>query len=183
MNADGSSVRQLTKDRTIAIDPHFSPDGKTILYWADGGLYTVRSDGSESPKVLVAGSGRELRLLPARRSVRRILHGPGMVKTTRFSCAASTALSLGSLLTWASRTSPRPGQDAFDQLSPLTRNGFFSFWSHGQTAHSGTRRKVSGNFPLTAGSRVRSPAIGYLTSPSSGDPMQTRNELGIRRSH
>jgi Tol biopolymer transport system component len=61
MGADGKNVRQITKDGSIAIDPHFSSDGKTILFWSDDPdrLYTVAADGSQPPKPLggLAGGG------------------------------------------------------------------------------------------------------------------------------
>jgi len=49
MNADGKDLRQITREGSIAVAPRFSPDGKTILFWSDDGLYTVATDGSRPP--------------------------------------------------------------------------------------------------------------------------------------
>ena len=59
MNADGTGLRQITRDETIAIDPHFSPDGKAVLFWGDERLYTVATDGSRPPIPLGSLDGRE----------------------------------------------------------------------------------------------------------------------------
>ena len=58
INVDGSGFRQVTSDRQPASDPHYSPDGRTILFWGEGGLYTLPADGSQSPSLL---SGRKAR--------------------------------------------------------------------------------------------------------------------------
>jgi Tol biopolymer transport system component len=52
MRPGGTGLRQVTGDGSMAIDPHFSPDGKTILFWDEGGLKTVAADGSEPPRSL-----------------------------------------------------------------------------------------------------------------------------------
>lgn len=59
MKTDGTGGRQVTSDGTMAIDPHFSPDGRTILFWNEDGLFTVRADGSESPQPLGVPGGRQ----------------------------------------------------------------------------------------------------------------------------
>jgi len=61
IKADGTGLRQITKDGSIAIDPHFSPDGKTIMFWSDDPdrLHTVATDGSQPPKPLGALAGHE----------------------------------------------------------------------------------------------------------------------------
>jgi TolB protein len=50
MNADGSNLRQLTRDSAVAIGPSFSPDGKTILFSSTqtghGEVYVMNSDGT-----------------------------------------------------------------------------------------------------------------------------------------
>jgi Tol biopolymer transport system component len=58
INVDGSVFRQVTSERKPASDPHCSPDGRTILFWGEGGLYTVPADGSQSHSLL---SGRKAR--------------------------------------------------------------------------------------------------------------------------
>src|SRR5262249_13611893 len=55
---DGTGLRQVTKDGTMAIDPHFSRDRKTIRYWNEG-LMTVAADGSEPPRPVGVPDGRE----------------------------------------------------------------------------------------------------------------------------
>ncbi len=40
MNDDGSDIRQMTTIAT-SINPSFSPDGKTLVYWRTGTLYTM----------------------------------------------------------------------------------------------------------------------------------------------
>jgi Tol biopolymer transport system component len=51
-NLDGSGLREITNEVLSAWFPHFSPDGLTILFSADSGIYTVPADGSEPPKRL-----------------------------------------------------------------------------------------------------------------------------------
>ena len=69
MKADGTGLRQITRDGSIAIDPHFSPDGKTILFWSDDGLYTVATDGSRPPSPLGGLDGRDAVYSPDGRSI------------------------------------------------------------------------------------------------------------------
>ncbi len=64
VSADGSGLRQITNDDVTAMDPRFSPDGRSILYWGVGGLYKVRADGAESPARLISGAGREATYSP-----------------------------------------------------------------------------------------------------------------------
>jgi Tol biopolymer transport system component len=52
MKADGSGLRQITKDSDYASNPRYSPDGQTILFSGSQGLHTVRADGSQSPNRL-----------------------------------------------------------------------------------------------------------------------------------
>jgi Tol biopolymer transport system component len=60
MGADGKNLRQITKDGSIAIDPHFSSDGRTILFRSDDSnrLYTIAADGSQPPRPLGVLTGR-----------------------------------------------------------------------------------------------------------------------------
>jgi TolB protein len=51
-NADGSGLSELTQEGLSAWAPHFSPDGRTILFMGDGGIYTVAADGAGPPKRL-----------------------------------------------------------------------------------------------------------------------------------
>jgi Tol biopolymer transport system component len=69
VRADGAGLRQLTDDGSLAIDPHFSPDGKAILFWGDDGLNTVAVDGSQPPRQLGGLDGREAVYSPDGRSV------------------------------------------------------------------------------------------------------------------
>jgi TolB protein len=59
MRVDGTGLHQITPDGSIAIEPHFSPDGKTILFWSDDGLSTIDVDGSQPPRRLSGLAGRE----------------------------------------------------------------------------------------------------------------------------
>ncbi len=54
--SDGSELREITRDDLIAIDPRFSPDGKTILFWSERGIYTVALDGIGGPRRISSGS-------------------------------------------------------------------------------------------------------------------------------
>jgi Tol biopolymer transport system component len=49
VNADGSGFRQVTKRDYFAYNPHYSADGKTILFTGSEGLYTIPADGSQAP--------------------------------------------------------------------------------------------------------------------------------------
>lgn len=49
---DGESGRQLTLDGTFACRPWFLPDGKSVAYWTQAGIYAVQVDGSDSPRLL-----------------------------------------------------------------------------------------------------------------------------------
>jgi Tol biopolymer transport system component len=55
---DGSGFRYLSRQDIIAVDPHFSPDNKTILFWGAGGPFTVPVDGTQPPRLAAAG-GRQ----------------------------------------------------------------------------------------------------------------------------
>ena len=56
MDADGSNVRQLTTNERSATRPHWSPDGKKVVYhsardgnpkdWKDHEIYVMDADGS-----------------------------------------------------------------------------------------------------------------------------------------
>jgi Tol biopolymer transport system component len=58
MNADGSDAQPLLADvRMAAYAPVWSPDGSTIAFGTEGGVYTVRRDGSGLTKVAgIAGA-------------------------------------------------------------------------------------------------------------------------------
>jgi Tol biopolymer transport system component len=59
MKADGTALRQITGDGSMAIGPHFSPDGKTILFWNESGVFTLPTDGSQAPRWLRGLTGHE----------------------------------------------------------------------------------------------------------------------------
>jgi Tol biopolymer transport system component len=69
MSVDGTGLRQITPDETIAIDPHFAPDGKAVLFWGVGGLYTAAADGSQLPSLLGALGGQEAVYSPDGQSI------------------------------------------------------------------------------------------------------------------
>ncbi len=52
IRTDGTALRVIKTGDSAAIDPHFSPDGKSILFWEVDGLHLVASDGSQSPRRL-----------------------------------------------------------------------------------------------------------------------------------
>jgi Tol biopolymer transport system component len=52
MKPDGTAFRQITSNGSIAAGPHFSPDGKTILFCGMDGVFTVATDGSQPPRLL-----------------------------------------------------------------------------------------------------------------------------------
>ena len=65
MNANGSSVRRLTNDQTIAyFNPQFSPDAKRIVYYTEKGdgkdqIWVMNSDGSNKT-LLTANIGHNI---------------------------------------------------------------------------------------------------------------------------
>jgi Tol biopolymer transport system component len=74
MKSDGTGLQQITKDGSMAINPHFSRDGKRILFWGDGGLATVSADGSAPPTPLGGLAGTDAVYSPDDRSV-AFVHG------------------------------------------------------------------------------------------------------------
>ena len=50
MRADGTGLRQISVDGSPAVYPRFSPSGKTIVFWSDGGTKTAPTDGSRTPQ-------------------------------------------------------------------------------------------------------------------------------------
>jgi Tol biopolymer transport system component len=69
IRTDGTAFREVTKGGSIASEPHFSPDGKSILFWEDEGLYTVASDGSQPPKRIDGLNAGEAVYSPDGRSI------------------------------------------------------------------------------------------------------------------
>ena len=65
MNADGSNVKRLTTDSSIAyFNPMFSPDGKRIVYYSEKGdrhdqIWTMNADGSNQT-LLTGGIGHNI---------------------------------------------------------------------------------------------------------------------------
>ncbi len=59
MATDGSGLRRITRDSSLAIHPRFSADGKSIVFWSDGGSSTVSADGSQPPRPLGGLAGKE----------------------------------------------------------------------------------------------------------------------------
>ncbi len=66
MDADGSNVRQLTKDDKPASRPYWSPDGKNVVFvsptgnskdWRDHGLYVMDADGSNVRSLSISKAG------------------------------------------------------------------------------------------------------------------------------
>src|SRR5271165_3219360 len=49
IGADGTGFREVTKDESVSMDPHFSADGKTILFCSIDGIKTVATIGSQPP--------------------------------------------------------------------------------------------------------------------------------------
>jgi Tol biopolymer transport system component len=68
IKADGTGLRQITRDGSIAARPRFSPDGKTILFCSVGGLYTVAADGSR-PASPLGLDGRDAVYSPDGRTI------------------------------------------------------------------------------------------------------------------
>jgi Tol biopolymer transport system component len=52
VNADGTEPRRLTNDPGYDGDPYWSPDGDSIAFTGDDGLYLIRPDGSERTQLL-----------------------------------------------------------------------------------------------------------------------------------
>jgi Tol biopolymer transport system component len=71
IRADGTGLRVLTKGDRVATGPHFSPDGKTVLFWGEGGVGTVAAAGSGPPKPLsgVDPAARDVVYSPDGRSI------------------------------------------------------------------------------------------------------------------
>jgi WD40-like Beta Propeller Repeat len=71
IKADGTALRQITNDKSIAIGPHFSPDGKTIMFWSEEPvrLHTVAVDGSQPPRTLGTLAGHEVVYSPDGQSI------------------------------------------------------------------------------------------------------------------
>jgi Tol biopolymer transport system component len=73
INVDGSGFRQITSDRQPASGPHFSPDGRTILFGGEGGLYAVPADASQSPSLLSGRRARDAVYSPDGQSIAFVL--------------------------------------------------------------------------------------------------------------
>jgi Tol biopolymer transport system component len=69
IRTDGTGLREIMTGDSIAIDPHFSPDGKSILFWEEDGLRLVASDGSQSPRRIDGPNGRQAVYSPDGRSI------------------------------------------------------------------------------------------------------------------
>lgn len=69
MKADGTGLRQLTADGTLAIDPRFSPDGQTIVFQAEEGLMTMNADGATPPRPLGIPGGSSPSFSPDGQSI------------------------------------------------------------------------------------------------------------------
>jgi Tol biopolymer transport system component len=50
VGVDGTGERQLTSDDVDAFGPSFSPDGRTVRFFAENGPYSIAADGSHKPK-------------------------------------------------------------------------------------------------------------------------------------
>jgi len=51
MNVDGSNLLNLTAEYDVSDDFSWSPDGKSAVFTASDGIYTMRADGSERRKL------------------------------------------------------------------------------------------------------------------------------------
>jgi Tol biopolymer transport system component len=69
INADGSGLRQITNDDQIANNPHFSADGRTILFTGRAGLFTVPADLRESPTLVTGRRARDAVYSPDRQAI------------------------------------------------------------------------------------------------------------------
>jgi len=134
MKADGTGLRQITKDGSMAIDPHFSPDGKTILFWGDGGLSTVPADGSATPTPLGGLDGTFAVYSPDGRAV-AFVQGR-YAKDQRVFTARMDGSGLKKL---APPVEPGPGSPGGGRFRPaFTPDGkriffFLEFWPDGPT--------------------------------------------------
>jgi Tol biopolymer transport system component len=136
MNADGTGLRQITRDETIAIDPHFCPDGKTILFWSDDGLYTVASDGSRPPTTLGRLHGQQAAYSPDGRSIAFSMgrYAPDH----RIFVAKADGTELKRLAISEEGQPARPGGGSFQPA--ITPDGkrilyFLESWPDGATGH------------------------------------------------
>lgn len=70
MKADGSGLREITDKAPYASSPHFTADGKSIVFAGMLGIYAVPVDGSAAPKLTIADDGmRRGALSPDGRSI------------------------------------------------------------------------------------------------------------------
>ena len=137
MRADGTSFRQIVRDGSIAIDPHFSPDGKAILFWSDHGLYTVATDGSQPPKPLGVLEGREAVYSADGRSI--AFSGGGYAPDHRIFVAKADGAELRKLVHPGEGKLAFPGGGCF--RTTFTPDGkrilfFVESWPDGATGHA-----------------------------------------------
>jgi TolB protein len=57
ISIDGLNERQMTPDDIFAYTPWFLPDGESLAYWTESGIFSVPIDGSIPPKKLVEFAG------------------------------------------------------------------------------------------------------------------------------
>jgi Tol biopolymer transport system component len=50
---DGRNERQITPDDAFAYAPWFLPDGESLAYWTESGIFSVPTDGSAPPRKLM----------------------------------------------------------------------------------------------------------------------------------
>lgn len=57
IQTDGLNLRQLTADEEFAFDPHFTADGKYVIYSTVNGRMTIAVDGSTDPQPIAGPFG------------------------------------------------------------------------------------------------------------------------------
>ena len=182
IRTDGTAWRVIkTGGDSAAIDPHFSPDGKSILFWEVDYLHLVASDGSQSPRRLDGLNRRQAVYSPDGQSI-AFLRWACTRRTTGYQAAADGTASRKLAHHGEGRPSPSRAKAASVPLS-LQMEAAKSFLPRAlaQRPNRCSEREPSESRSRGEASLARSPATPCSTTRSIGDRLRQPRQVLLRR--
>ncbi len=165
MNVNGTGLRQIARGGIDRGRSRCSPDGKTILFWNDDGLYTVATDGSRPPSPLGL-DGRDAVYSPDGRSL--AFSRVGTHRICKSSWPGRMERNSGGCPFVPGPTRTPGAGDAPDPPSRPTGSGSSSSSNRGRTAQTGSAKESVWEMGIDDGHPREIAGYGLFDDPLHG---------------